>query len=261
MNDPLHMLCIVVTRPHHLAADLCQRLSAHGAVVLEAPCIEIVDATDKPGWPELLGDLQQFCAVVFISRNAAIYGCRLFATLGLSIPQDRVFAVGAKTAQQLSDLGVSHVLYPEHGVGSRALLAQPEFANITEGNVLIVRGEGGSETLKEALDERGVNTKYAEVYRRAMPEKPMSLGLPPGVAPDAILAASTESLYNLQQIIDPSEHPIIHTAQTIVASNKAQKVAAKLGFQREAIRASSATDDDMIEALLRWVTTDRQEST
>lgn len=248
LKSPLHSLRIVVTRPRHLAVDLCERLQAAGAVALQAPCIEIVDATDKPHWAEQLGDLTRFCAVVFISRNAAIYAQKLWDKLAIPMPQDRVFAVGAKTAQHLQQLGVRHVIYPQHAAGSQALLADPAFADITQGNVLIVRGEGGSETLKDALQARGVRTTYAEVYRREVPSTPLVLK----TIPDAIIAASTESLYNLHQIIDPTERPAILTAQLIVASDQAQKVAATLGFKRPAVKANSATDEDMFAALLAW---------
>jgi len=103
----------------------------------------------------------KYDSVVFISRNAVIYGLEYTRHL---FPEARCFAVGPSTGSLLIKKGI-HCEFPQKG-SSEALLALPLFRQNLGRNILIVRGTGGRETLKSELEATGFSVDYLEVYQR-----------------------------------------------------------------------------------------------
>jgi len=158
---------VLVTRPAPQATALIEALEAADATVIAVPGIEIEPLMQG----ELAGDaLAQGRAsdwLVFISRNAVRHGVGLLTEcLGETGRRPRVAAVGPGTAEELTRHGWSVDAAPVRGGGGDDLLAEPAFEPSAGERVLIVRGEGGSDSLAQSLRARGAEVALLAVYRR-----------------------------------------------------------------------------------------------
>jgi len=153
------------------------------------PAIEIERLPERP-----LPRLEEIDLVVFVSPTAVDCAFERIRHAGIALA-----AVGSGTRRALQALGARHVLAPEDGADSEALLAIPELHDVAGKRILIVRGEGGRELLAETLVARGARTEYLECYRRSLPHGDMA----PLIAAwdrgevDAVTVSSSASLDNL----------------------------------------------------------------
>ena len=106
---------------------------------------------------------ERYDAVIFISANAVEYG--LEALSSLDHRHDKIFAVGAATAKKLNDYGFKVDAFPQTKASSESLLAMPEVSELSDKDILIFRGKGGRETLREGLGKNNI-VEYIEVYER-----------------------------------------------------------------------------------------------
>lgn len=167
----------------------------------------------------------------------------------------KIFAVGAKTAQKLSDFGFKVDGYPKKNPSSEALLKISEVVKLSGKNILIFRGKGGVETLKKALLSQQNQVEYAEVYERIIckitdqHKKSLSQFLTTKNA--VITATSVENLQNLLKIIkiiDPKSLPKIKKYQLIVISKRIKIAALKFGFENITI-TKDIDDFSLVEAI------------
>jgi uroporphyrinogen-III synthase len=169
MTDHLHDFGVLITRPAGQAARLAQSLRAAGAAPLLFPTIEIADTDNPVAAKSQLASLANFNWAIFISANAVEKTFSLM-TPEKTWPQDlATAAIGAATAQALREHGVANVLMPKDGYDSEALLALAEFQSIQHSRIVIFRGQGGRETLRQTLTARGAEVIYCETYRRIKP--------------------------------------------------------------------------------------------
>jgi uroporphyrinogen-III synthase/uncharacterized protein (DUF952 family) len=176
---------VVVTRPAGEAGTLSDLLRAEGAVVLEAPAIEILPADDTGPLDEAVADLCEggFAWVVFSSPRAVDAVCERMDALeyrrGIAA---MIAAVGPATAAALLEAGFHvHLVADPHTTDAladqfpagrgRVLLPRADIAPIGLEDVLTAKGwspvrvtayrTGMSATLPEdverALTERGVD--------------------------------------------------------------------------------------------------------
>ncbi|MCS5592735.1 MAG: uroporphyrinogen-III synthase [Gammaproteobacteria bacterium] len=103
-------------------------------------------------------------AVIFISANAVEYGVDMLKTLNLKGAQ--IFAVGGATAKCIVQQGFKVDAFPQNNASSEALLALEAVAQLKNQRILIFRGKGGRETLKEGLSKQNNQIEYVEVYER-----------------------------------------------------------------------------------------------
>ena len=170
-SRPLAGIRVLVTRPAHQAEPFCRRLEDAGAHVTRFPVIEIQPLDDPGASPAITGLLADASLAIFISRNAVEHGIKPLLAADRWPPQITVGAVGRSTGKALADLGHPPDLVPATGFNSEALLALPQLQRLQGSRVVIFRGEGGRETLAQALRARGATVSYAEVYRRVMPAR------------------------------------------------------------------------------------------
>jgi len=76
-----------------------------------------------------------------------------------------VFAVGQATKKALELCSINQVLSPKQQ-NSEGLLELVELSAVNNKNIIIVRGDGGREHLKEILEQRGAQVIYVESYQR-----------------------------------------------------------------------------------------------
>ncbi|MCV5388272.1 uroporphyrinogen-III synthase, partial [Escherichia coli] len=111
----------------------------------------VADLTDT----HLTTHLHQAQIVIAVSRHAVQCAQQILTSNGASWPKQAVdLAVGQKTAHYLSKCTQQKVHYPEVS-DSEHLLRLPALQNVEQQQVLILRGNGGRELIKDALVRRG----------------------------------------------------------------------------------------------------------
>jgi uroporphyrinogen-III synthase len=95
------------------------------------------------------------------------------------------------------------VISPRERHDSEALLAQDELKAVEGRNILIFRGRGGRELLKEALEARGARVTYAECYQRVRPTGDAATLVAAWARGEiqAVSALSVETLENFVEMI------------------------------------------------------------
>lgn len=239
---------VLVTRAAHQADRLCALIEARGGRPERFPALEIRPAAAAE-LETLPGAVGGFDIAFFVSPNAVEFGLR---ALGGRLPDGvTAGAVGRATAQALESRGVQATLQPTAGFDSEALLALPELQRMAGRRVLIFRGNDGRGLLGDTLRARGAEVRYAEVYRRLAPATdpaPLIRRWPEAVQLAAV--SSVQTLDNLVQMLGDAGRPLLNETPTVAVSDRMAQRAEELGLRR-IIRADSAHDADVVEALVR----------
>ena len=194
---------IVITRPRAAAEALAAELARAGARPFVFPALAI----EELPWSERLeagvAALRQAAWAIFVSANAVEKGLAAARRGGPWPSRVRVAAVGEATAQALRDAGFSEVLAPRERHDSDALLELAPLRSVSGERVVIFRGEGGRERLKEGLEARGARVEHIECYRRVRPRgdpSPLLAAWSRGEV-QAVSALSGETLDNFLAMI------------------------------------------------------------
>lgn len=239
---------VLVTRPAHQADGLCAAIEAEGGVAVRFPTIAIEPVDGTEARARLAG--HDWDWIIFTSANAV--GNAL--TISSAWRDRPLIAVGKATRDALRAAGLDVALTPSDGFNSEALLALPELADVVHRRILIVRGEGGRETLAGTLRDRGAKVAYADVYRR----------VPPAVDPapllarwrdggiDVVTVTSNETLTNLAAMLGDQGRALLARTPVVAVSDRVLQIAARLGLSNPPRVAASAHDADVLAALVEW---------
>lgn len=252
MTQPLAGLTVVVTRPERQAGPLLRRLREAGAVAVAFPTlvierIELDDAARNRCAP----DAHDW--VIFTSTNAV--ECALAQ---LPRPtQARVAAVGRATARALAELGVAIDAAPAGVSDSEGLLATRELAEVRGHRILILKGTGGRDKLRESLTARGAEVTLGEVYRRriAAPDADALERLAQACMADApvIAVTSVEVLDALLGLAPQERRPRLKCAALLVPGDRVAAAARERHWSGRIVVAPSAEDATMVAALVRAI--------
>lgn len=226
---------ILLTRPKHQAQKLTTLLSASGNTPLLFPTLTIEPLSAKT-------QSKQYDAVIFISKNAVHYGVDYLKNLQYS----QLFAVGEATAKKLMSKGLKVDDFPKEQASSEALLALKSINLLRHKNILIFRGKGGMQTLKQGLSANNT-VQYIEVYQRI--QAPLSrqhrqsltqfLHHPKG----AIIITSIESLSAMIALIreiGPDFVAVIKRYPLLVLSDRIASFAQGVGFRQVKVAAETS---------------------
>ncbi len=246
---------VLVTRPAGGSSDaLCAALEDAGYEAYSQPLLQL-DAIDELSGAQrsLLLDLDLYQHVIFISSNAVRFGMDRIDEYWPQIPVGiSWYAIGDATAALLAGFGIEAVT-PEGDMTSEGLLALPALLDVRDERVLIVKGEGGRETLKNELAARGARVDELACYRRSVPEVPAG-ALARKVSAwdiDVILISSGEGLANLGLLLTPAETSKLKPMALVVPSERVARLARDAGFD-QVVTAENATDTAMLRALETW---------
>lgn len=241
---------VVVTRPREQAAHLSALVKAAAGRPIAFPTLEIVDALDSRALRALVDRLEQFDFAVFISPTAASRGLNYIRSRR-ELPADlRIVAIGKGSARELKRLGVAEVIAPEAGSDSEALLALPEFAQMSGRSVVIFRGAGGRELLGDTLAERGALVEYAECYRRTRPNGDAQMLIRAWGRGEihAVTVTSREALSNLFDMVGTLGRHWLRKTPLFVTHPRIAEAAHELGIGETIIAAPG--DEALVEALI-----------
>ncbi len=250
MTQPLAGLTVVVTRPDRQAGPLLHLLREAGAATVAFPTlvierIELDDAARRRCAP----DAHDW--VIFTSSNAV--ECA-FAQLPRPA-RARVAAVGRATARALDELGIAVDATPADVSDSEGLLATRELAEVRGRRILILKGAGGRDKLRESLAGRGAEVTLGEVYRRrvAAPGEDALERLAQACLADApvIAVTSVDVLDALLGLAPGARYTRLRDAALLVPGERVAAAARERRWSGRIIVAPSAEDATMVATLLR----------
>jgi uroporphyrinogen-III synthase len=241
---------VVVTRPAAQSARMLASLEAAGARTLRWPTISIeplaLDADARERWSP-----ERYDCVIYTSANAVELAAKLWPR-----PRGaRVAAIGQATARALQANGIEVRTTPGSGSGSEALLATMAFTSVQGQRILIVRGRGGRELLRDTLAARGADVTIAELYvRRALRPDAASLErLRAAIASAPRLAVTVTSVDILAALLEPLPADLRGTVERALLVVPAERIAVAARDRRwsgPVVVAASAEDEVMTAALL-----------
>jgi uroporphyrinogen-III synthase len=245
---PLTDLTVLVTRPAAQCAVLCGEIVRQGGSAIAFPAVEIEPLAIAAAVAPVEFDL-----VVFVSVNAVEHGAPRISKGS----RTRIAAIGRATAAALAAAKLAADIVPEAGFTSEALLAHPQLQLASGARVLIVRGAGGRELLKETFVAQGMAVETLEVYRRVRPQVDAARVAEletrwsdEGI--DVVTATSIETLENLQAMLTERGRQLLSGTTLLVPSRRIVAAAVGAGLRAEAIIAAGADDASMIGALAQW---------
>jgi uroporphyrinogen-III synthase len=151
-------LNILLTRALAQVQPLQTLVSQSGYQAILFPSLKVEPLSNAPL-------KSHYDVLIFISSNAVEYSLEILKNLAHQ--QCRFFAVGAATANKLNEYGFEVDAFPGEKASSEALLALSEVKMLTDKDILIFRGKGGRETLREGL-ERHNTVEYIVAYQRVV---------------------------------------------------------------------------------------------
>ena len=242
-----------MTRPEQQAMPLCRLLEAHGASTLRLPAIDIKGCGDPGEARARIGALDAYAFVIFTSANAVRFGHSFLDRRG----GFALGAIGPATARALVECGHDVSLRPQQGFTSEALLADIRLQNLTDQRVLLIKGADGRPMLEQELIRRGAEVVAVDVYQR-IPAIPSARDLATVQAEltagrlHVVTATSLDIGKRLLEAVPPVVRAQLQGAQWLVPGERVAAALREYGLHAPMLQASSAEDEDLVKALLRW---------
>ena len=246
---PLNGLRIVVTRPAHQSAHLCDLINDAGGIPVALPVMAVEDPRDPAPALAVVRRIREFDIAIFVSANAVERGLALIHRHGGVPARLQVAAVGQRTAEALLQQSGRLDIQAPPPYNSEALLATSALQAVMGKRIAIFRGVGGRELLAETLRQRGAQVEYAEVYRRVRPNIRLADLVPPETNIDLIMITSQDGLQNLVEMAEMEQRRAwLLNIQLVAISPRVAQLAEKLGFMHPALTAAQASDEAMVAA-------------
>jgi uroporphyrinogen-III synthase len=160
--------------------------------------------------------------------------------------------------QALQALGHDIDITPEHAANSESLLSHPLLLT-PPAHILLVRGSGGRELLRDTLTTRGSRVDVIEVYERSavMLDTAQAQALQAQLHNDEIdiiTVTSVDILRALEAVLDDATRTLAQRCKLLAGSKRIAQAARDSGWHGEHIIADSPEDNALVTALTRWHT-------
>ena len=166
MNRP-KKIALISTRPWGTNVQLSDDLKNSDIKLLSFPLTEIYPINNYQIFDGVIKNIKTYQHIIFISTNAVHFFLERVKKLSLQIPKNLIFSSIGPTTKLLLQKKLSvDVHSPIKTFDSEHLLKEKIYNNVEGQKILIIRGEGGRETLKNALEEKGAIINYGECYVR-----------------------------------------------------------------------------------------------
>lgn len=251
---PLTDLTVLVTRPREQAGYLCERIETLGGRAIALATLEITPCNFV--MPEQAHELVIFTSVNAVKHGLAVLKSQIEMSASPGFTP-RIAAVGAATTAALTEQGYRVDITP--AVASSEGLLADQALQIPPAQVLIVRGRGGRELLRETFGQRGSLVTVCEVYARAPAQpEPTQLStvlelLRKGEL-DIITATSVDTLLALHALLSPADQDLVHCITVLAGSARIAAQAKQLGWSGDCIISATPEDKELLGTLLRWRT-------
>lgn len=243
---------IMITRPAHQAGALTQAINSAGGEAFLFPTLAILPAKPTQENKERLQNIKQYDFIIFISPNAVEYGLEQIQANTCLTDDILLATIGQGSAKILTDkLGKQPDVVPEQNFNSEGLLATQAMQNVTNKHILIIRGNGGREHLKETLEKRGARVDYLTAYQRIKPANDTS-NLEQYLQNNriaAIVITSATSLKNLLELTPSGVTSDLLKVPLLLINKRLMSIAKEAGFTNELLVAKEASDESILESL------------
>ena len=166
MNKPKKIV-LISTRPHKTNVQLSNELKNSDIKLLNYPLTEIYPLDNYQIFDTIFENLKTYQHIIFISTNAVHFFLERLKKLSQGIPKNITISSIGPTTKILLEKHLSlDVHCPVKTFDSENLLKEEIFSNVKDQKILIIRGIGGRETLKNNLEKRGAIVNYGECYVR-----------------------------------------------------------------------------------------------
>ena len=166
MNRP-KKIALISTRPLKTNVQLSEELKNSEIKLLSFPLTEIHPLNNYQIFDGVIENIKTYQHIIFISTNAVHFFVERVKKLSLQIPKKlKLSSIGPTTKLLLQKKLSVDVHSPIKTFDSEHLLKEKIYNNVEGQKILIIRGEGGRETLKNALEEKGAIVNYGECYVR-----------------------------------------------------------------------------------------------
>src|SRR5687768_4722881 len=223
---------VVITRPAHQSEALAALIRERGGRPILFPVIEIRDVEDAAALDAIIRRLDDFDLAIFVSPNAAVKGWAAIQARRAFPAKLAIATIGRASARELRRLGASSVIAPHEGSDSESLLAMPELEEVAGKRIVIFRGVGGRELLRETLEARGASVEYAECYRRMRSRADvasLTAAWDRGEV-DALVVTSSEGLRNLREMLGAAARDHLRETPIFVPHPRIAATARELGL-------------------------------
>ena len=171
------------------------------------------------------------------------------------VPQNiQFFAVGSSSANILKNAGLTVVVPQE--ARSEGLLNLSQLKSVENQNIIIMKGFGGRELLRDTLEARGANVAEWEVYKRINIPSPVFTQDWQASQIRCIIATSGEVIQAAFGYFDVSW---LKSVNWIVVSQRTADIATHLGITQISI-SQDASDQALIKCAQQWLTRARHSS-
>lgn len=250
---PLAGRTLAVTRPLEQAGSLCRRIEAAGGTAIRFPVLAIAPAPDPAQLEAIVPRLDEFDLAFFVSPNA-IHHALEFVLARRAWPAGlRVATVGKGSERVLLERGFRDPVVPQDGFDSESVLALPEFSAgaIRGRKVLIFRGDGGRDLIRDTLRERGAHVEYVTCYRRYCPKLDPAILLQPAAHGklDGLLLTSSEGVRNLCSMFGAEDLRVLQAVPVFASHARIAAEAREAGFA--VVIETPAGDEGLLQALTR----------
>lgn len=238
MTKPLDGFTLLNTRPKNQAASLSNWAKSQGAEIIECPAITIA-----PLSPETALDHNIDIGIV-VSPQAALLALKALA--GLS-QQVKILTIGKKTTQLLTQKGIA-IQSSAPMENSESLLTLPILEQIKGKRILLFKGEGGRQLLKDQLERRGAEVIERNLYQRNCPtslpihcQKLLKKG-----QKFIILGTSQTSVRHLYELFTGKAKAALEQALWLVLSERIATILYERGIDTVVISQASRLQDDLL---------------
>lgn len=240
---------MVVTRPRSQGETLCEMIEKAGGHALHFPALEI-EPLPLDQFSEKFSSLSQFDWLIFLSPNAVRFSIDGLKKILPNFPGNlKVAVIGPGTAARLKEAGIKVGAIPVDDYRTEGLLVLPFFKDVKNKKIALIKGTGGRDLLAKTLKERGALVTEIAVYERRLPKSDIYAAQTIDFSSvDAMVATSTESLSNLETLIDENNKAYLHAVKLVVISERIKSYAKELGYQ-QIFLSNNASDDCLMQVL------------
>lgn len=243
---------IMVTRPTQQADQLIRNINKQGGKTFSFPTLEILPIELSQIDKEKIHRINQYDIIIFISANAVQHGITHIRAITKLTNDPLLATIGASSSSTLKDLlGKAADIVPAESFNSEGLLATSAFQDVNNKRILIIRGNGGREHLKQCLQKRGALVEYITVYRRVKPQLNTTVlkQYLQNKQIAAIVITSAEGLRNLVKLTPKEVLSQILQVTLLLINNRLLNIAKEVGFDGKIIVTSQASDSAIIKSL------------
>lgn len=244
---------VLITRPEAQAKILFELVEQQQATPLLLPLLSI-QTLESEKLDNVLSDIQDYDYVIFVSRNAADICLGYLQNKKVSLAEQQCLAIGAATLRALKEYGCDTKQPALEYATSEILLTQDLLSQtqIDGKSILIVRGQGGRETLGDELKNRGARVNYSEVYAR----KKVAYSLAQKreiiiTEPDVVILTSNEGINAYYELFHELEKSMIENKSLVVLSERNKAYAENLGFFGVIKVAEQTSDHGLLDACVK----------